>query len=353
MDGTDTKNTGCTNHMTYMHAVVGGTFDHLHAGHKALLSRACTVARSVTLGLTTDAYVAKYKETVDEENISGVACPRISTRAYQSYAVRKQHVTRWLRECGYLAKVRIVPIDDAYGPTLGRTDEVRSLDAIVVSSQTKQGAYAINKKRRALGLPELQIVEVSMVPAYDKKPISATRIRRGDITKEGSLVLPRFLRRELAQPFGEIIDEKNVASVMMRDRELTIITVGDKTTMCVLEHGVTPALAVIDLQVERQPFVWKKEEWDKLPSKRKEVQSGPGYISSAAITAISSWSQRQDPFVLVVDGEEDLLVLPIIVHAPLTSVVYYGQPQVGLVRVVVTRSVKDRAALLLKQFSKK
>lgn len=352
MDGKLQKCRECTDHTIYKHAVVGGTFDHLHAGHKQLLSRACIVAKRITLGLTTDAYVAKYKEPGDEENISGVACPCISTRSYQSYAVRKRQLTTWLKESGYVTKVRIVPINDMYGPTLERMNKYGSLDAIVVSSQTKQGAYAINKKRASLGLRKLGIVEVSMVPAYDNTPISATRIREGDITSEGSFILPSELRLELAQPFGEIIDEENVASVILRDRQFPIITVGDKTTLCVLEHGVTPALASIDLQVERQPFVWTNEEWRKLPGKKQEVKSGPGYISSSAITAISSWSRTHDPLVLVVDGEEDLLVLPVLVYAPLTSVVYYGQPQVGLVRVVVTRSVKDRASLLLKQFRK-
>lgn len=55
--------------------------------------------------------------------------------------------------------------------------------------------------------------------------------------------------------------------------------------------------------------------------------------------------------LLLVDGEEDLLALPAIVHAPIGGVVYYGQPQQGLVEVMVTEEKKREVLALLKQFT--
>jgi len=54
---------------------------------------------------------------------------------------------------------------------------------------------------------------------------------------------------------------------------------------------------------------------------------------------------------LVVDGEEDLLALPAIIHAPRGSILYYGQPNKGLACVIVTNEKKHEALALLARFS--
>jgi len=53
---------------------------------------------------------------------------------------------------------------------------------------------------------------------------------------------------------------------------------------------------------------------------------------------------------LIIDGEEDLLVLPVVQYAPIGSVVYYGQPGEGLVKVVVTKEKKRQVVALVAQF---
>jgi hypothetical protein len=44
---------------------------------------------------------------------------------------------------------------------------------------------------------------------------------------------------------------------------------------------------------------------------------------------------------VVVDGEEDLLTLVAVLHAPEKSLVVYGQPQEGIVVVRVTKQKKE------------
>ena len=50
---------------------------------------------------------------------------------------------------------------------------------------------------------------------------------------------------------------------------------------------------------------------------------------------------------IMVNGEEDLLVLPVCVYAPENSVVMYGQPNQGLVIVKVTPEIRNKAQKLL------
>ncbi|MFZ2024736.1 MAG: pantetheine-phosphate adenylyltransferase [Microgenomates group bacterium] len=332
----------------YTHAVCGGTFDHFHSGHVALLTEAFHIATHVTIGLTTDKYVSHYK--YDEENISGVACASCSS-TIQSYGKRKQHLEAWLQTQGFAGRVTIVPIDDAYGPTVKKNTASQAMDVLVASDDTNGGAIMINEKRKAVGLSVLPIHTIHMLLAEDTKPISATRIRNQEIDEKGTLVMPHAMRGELAEPFGTVLKDGNTESIIRGDHEAIIISVGDKTTKRLVENGLVPTLVIIDMQVERQPYVWEKELWDKLPKKQQEFVSGPGYISASVVDALAIWAKKPTPVKFVIDGEEDLLVLPVICQAPTDAVVYYGQPGVGMVRVVVTEATKKRAAAFLRQFT--
>jgi pantetheine-phosphate adenylyltransferase len=57
-----------------------------------------------------------------------------------------------------------------------------------VSEETKPVALKINEKRRESGLPPLEIVTVVMVPSENCTPISTTKIRSGEIDREGHLL---------------------------------------------------------------------------------------------------------------------------------------------------------------------
>lgn len=147
---------------------VGGTFDELHKGHRTLLLKAFDVGEQVLIGLCTDEFVAKMRK------------PHITA----PYEHRLEELKRFLRERGLMERAKIIPLNDPYGVTLSRG----CLDAIVVSRETEPTAIKINEERKKLGLPPLGIVAIDMVPAENHAPISTTRIRRGEIDREGRLI---------------------------------------------------------------------------------------------------------------------------------------------------------------------
>ena len=55
-----------------------------------------------------------------------------------------------------------------------------------------------------------------------------------------------------------------------------------------------------------------------------------------------------------IDGEEDLLIIPVIISLPIGSIVIYGQPPVateeGIVVVTTSLSLKNRVSELLEKF---
>jgi len=147
---------------------VGGTFDEFHKGHRALLLKAFEVGNHVLIGLSTDELVQRLGKP-----------HKIST-----YDFRLEELKGFLRKEGLLERAEIMPLHDAYGVTLSKG----CVNALVVSQETAKTAEEINKKRKAKGLEPLNIIVIDMIPAYNDEPISTTRIRRGEIDKEGQML---------------------------------------------------------------------------------------------------------------------------------------------------------------------
>jgi len=149
---------------------VGGTFDEFHRGHRALLRKAFEVGERVLIGLCTDEFAERLKKP----------------HAVATYRERLRELSGLLEKLGFLERAEILPLSDPYGPTLSS----RRIEAIVVSRETEPRAHEINEKRRARGLPPLEVVAIEMVPAENHVPVSTTRIRRGEIDREGRLLKP-------------------------------------------------------------------------------------------------------------------------------------------------------------------
>ena len=146
----------------YSKVAVGGTFDKFHDGHKKLLSTAFEIGDKVEIGVTSDAF-GGLKGDID------------------SCEIRMSNLKNFFSEEHDFC---VVPLDDPYGTTIYDSD----FDAIVVSEETEPTAVEINEIRISKGMNPIDIVVVSFVLAYDGTPISSTRIRRGEINKNGDVV---------------------------------------------------------------------------------------------------------------------------------------------------------------------
>jgi pantetheine-phosphate adenylyltransferase len=152
----------------FQKVAVGGTFDELHMGHKTLLSRAFEVGDKVVIGLSSDEFVSKMGKPHETA----------------SYNERRGELEIFLELSGLAERAEIVPLNDPCGLTISG----KGLEALVVSKETQKIAEKINEKRRKTGLAPLEIVAVKMVPAENNTPISTTRIRSGEIDRNGHLL---------------------------------------------------------------------------------------------------------------------------------------------------------------------
>ncbi len=144
--------------------IVGGTFDLLHAGHKALLRKAFELGE-VNIGLVSDEMAKGTK-----------------ARIVGNFESRKRELENFIgKEIGNRAE--IFEIDDKFGSAL-----VEDFDYIVVSPETYENSLEINRQRQKMNKKPMEIIKIDYVLAEDKKPISSTRIYDGEINQEGKLL---------------------------------------------------------------------------------------------------------------------------------------------------------------------
>ena len=71
------------------------------------------------------------------------------------------------------------------------------------------------------------------------------------------------------------------------------------------------------------------------------VDNPPGTVTAQSQRIIRVASEECAQLAIIIDGEEDLLVLPLMVYMPNDSIIIYGQPREGM--VVITLDDERRA----------
>jgi len=153
---------------------VGGTFDILHKGHEALLRKALEAGDRVQIGVTSDQFVRRMKKL---HNV-------------HPYSVRVEGIRRFLQNENALERTEIVAIDDKYGTATTSLD----MEALVVGKEKLRVAKRINKIRQDSRLRPVELIEAEMILAEDQRPVSASRIRKGEITRTGKILGKRSKR---------------------------------------------------------------------------------------------------------------------------------------------------------------
>lgn len=159
--------------------------------------------------------------------------------------------------------------------------------------------------------------------------------------------LPDSLRDRFKTPLGNLIPESqaNKSNIQKHLSENSyLITVGDRTTEKMIDFGLIPSLQIIDNQEKRV-----KREPAKHDSRYTELvcNNPAAEITTQSIDMIKKAFASKTPVRLTVTGEEDLLVIPVCIHAPENSIVMYGQPNEGLVIVKITPEIRNKTQRLL------
>ena len=171
----------------YSSVCLGGTFDHLHPGHKLLLQATALLLKvperdsgghcQLIIGISGNDLLKNKKYASEMQTWSQRAesvvsflytclvepSPDLSaqTNPARSAAMDEEEIRVTLREGAIL--IRCVKIQDPFGPTITEQD----IDAIAVSGETRSGGQAINDRRSQKDWGALDVYEVNVLDTVD------------------------------------------------------------------------------------------------------------------------------------------------------------------------------------------
>lgn len=150
-----------TSNTMYRNAVIGGTFDKLHQGHSLLIKTACTIAKTVSIGLTSTKYLQIY--------------PKKHGEKVYSYEYRLEQLTKFILSISPEFNFYIFPIDHPWDNFSIKNPD---FDCIIVSEETLKTAEKINNERKSNSLRELAIAIIpGVVSEKDGHYLSSTKLR--------------------------------------------------------------------------------------------------------------------------------------------------------------------------------
>lgn len=139
---------------------LGGTFDHLHEGHKLLLKTAFKLGKQVAIGLASD-------ELLKQKEFS---------QKLESYDIRLKHIMDYIKSLDpeYPERCIIIPLKDPLGPAITNPD----IEIHVSSEETIETALKINAERERRGLKKMILVVIPIIRDNNGNKISSTEIRK-------------------------------------------------------------------------------------------------------------------------------------------------------------------------------
>lgn len=187
---------------------VGGTFDHLHAGHKLLLTMTALAIepedphgpsheKTIIIGITGDELLTNKKHAEQmqiwddrqrevREFLSAIldfTTPSEASRPLQRFSNPGPNGRAIHEEFRPDFLVKYVEISDPFGPTI--TDE--SISALIISGETRSGGKAVNDKRTAKGWSALDVFEVDVLDAEEKEEIGVAESSRIEENFQGKI----------------------------------------------------------------------------------------------------------------------------------------------------------------------
>ena len=138
---------------------MGGTFDHLHDGHKFLLKTALKISHNIEIGLTSQNLLKNKK----------------ATSKLEDYNTRERNLKNFLSSFTDLSRVNIVEIKN--WDDMAKYSQGSDYEGLILSQETYSNAVKLNELREEKGLNPLVLIVIPLIKDKSNQKISSTAIR--------------------------------------------------------------------------------------------------------------------------------------------------------------------------------
>lgn len=139
---------------------MGGTFDHLHEGHRFLIETALSLSHNVVIGLSTEPLLKNKKYPLKLED----------------YETRKKNLESFVSSFTDLNRVEILELNGPFDCERTPIDDPE-FEGQIVSEETYPNALKINEIRESKGFKPMIIIVIPIIKGKNKEKISSTSIR--------------------------------------------------------------------------------------------------------------------------------------------------------------------------------
>jgi|Deesub1362A_J573_1020465.scaffolds.fasta_scaffold00635_11 hypothetical protein len=173
------------------------------------------------------------------------------------------------------------------------------------------------------------------------------------------LRLPEEMREDLSKPYGRLYRGNGIEVLIQIEDAKTckhLACVGDLVSFYALKAGLKPGVIVVDGKTVREEVLGvERISSIAVDYTRIDTVNPPGHISCELVSSLKKAVElllKMRKIMVVVDGEEDLAVMPLALLLPDGSLILYGQPGEGVVAFEVDRENKVLILSLMRKMEK-
>ncbi len=163
------------------------------------------------------------------------------------------------------------------------------------------------------------------------------------------LKITEELIRDLKNPLGDLYPEFEDALNLIKSSNF-LISVGDYTLNKLISHNVYPNVGIIDNRIQRNDYDSNIIYTNNTLHAVNPAGTITDNLWATIEFAIKHSISDDENYIIEVDGEEDLAVLPVIILAPEDTTVLYGQPNEGLV-LLNAGDLKEKGQRFINDFN--
>lgn len=159
------------------------------------------------------------------------------------------------------------------------------------------------------------------------------------------------MKKEFRKPYGRVFSDPERIKSLIKGKK--VISVGDGISYRLIKAGIKPDVIIFDKKIGRKPIDSIIENvLESFDAKKLYVKNPPSHITDELWSAVKQSLDSDEKIKIIVDGEEDLAVLPFVLESSVNTIILYGFMNRSFVMIKVNKDLKQKCKQLLSRMER-